>query len=153
MLVRLAGWCHDRRKIVLAAWLVAVIGFGIAGQAAGGALLKSFSLPGTESSRAFDILGRDFRRTGDTGQLVFRAERGSFDDPAVRRTIEPVIAELAKQLHVDSITSPYGNPQLVSENGRIAYAEIQFDVEANDVPLDLAKDMRGIAKRANTDAV
>ena len=134
MLPRLAGWCYDRRRLILAAWLLAVIGFSIAGQAASGALLKSFSLPGSESSRAFAILGRDFHRTGDTGQLVFRVTSGRVDDAAVRGAIEPVIAELSKQPHVASITSPYSpaRQRFVSHQGSVAYAEIPHAQHAFD---------------------
>ena len=84
VLQRLAAWCYDRRRRVLAAWLVAVIALSILGQVAGGSLLKTFSLPGTDSSDAFTILGRDFERKGDTGQLVWKAHGGE-TDPRARR--------------------------------------------------------------------
>ena len=73
----------------------------------GGALLKTFSLPGTESDRAFGVLEHEFARKGDTGDLVFEV-RGSGDvnSPAVRNEIEPVFAELRRQPHVVSVTSP-----------------------------------------------
>src|SRR5436305_12656192 len=105
MLTRLAGWCYDRRRLVVAGWVLAVVLFSIAGQAAGGSLLKSFTLPNPESSKAFAILGRDFKRTGDTGQLVFAAKGGgTVRDADVRRAIEPVMAELRRQPHVEAIT-------------------------------------------------
>ena len=153
MLERLAGWCYDRRRLVVAVWLLAVIAFSVAGQAAGGSLLKSFNLPGTESSKAFSILGRDFSRKGDTGELVFAVKGGGdVRDAEVRRAIEPVMAELRRQPHVESITSPY-TPQgarFIAARGKIAYAEILFDVQANDVPLNVGADMRDIASKANT---
>ena len=66
-LVRFAGWCYDRRRLVLLVWVIAIVGFSIAGQAAGGALLKTFDLPGSDAAKAFHILGQDFDRPGDTG--------------------------------------------------------------------------------------
>src|SRR5438309_2957529 len=126
MLTRLAGWCYDRRRLVVAGWVLAVILFSIAGQAAGGSLLKTFNLPHTESSKAFAILGRDFSRKGDTGQLVFAVKGGGdVRSPDVRQAIEPVMAELRRQPHVEAITSPY-SPQgarFIAANGKIAYAE------------------------------
>ena len=61
--------------------------------------------------------------------------------------------QLRKQPHVVSVTTPYdpAGARFISEDGKIAYAEILFDVQANDVPVDLATHMRSIAKDANTD--
>ena len=94
MLRRIASWCYRRRRVVVAAWIVALIGISVLGQTAGGNLLKTFSLPGTESQRAFDVLGQQFQRKGDTGDLVFKAKGGDVRAAAVRAEIEPVIAKL-----------------------------------------------------------
>src|SRR5262249_48322329 len=67
--------------------------------------------------------------------------------------IEKQIApELRKQKHVASVITPFepGGAQFFSGDGKIAYGEIQFDVQTNDVPVDVAKDMRGIVAKANT---
>ncbi|MCU1429496.1 MAG: hypothetical protein JWL83_3496 [Actinomycetia bacterium] len=153
MLRRLATFCYKRRRLVVAGWVAALVIISVLGQTAGGTLLKTFSLPGTESQRAFDVLSHDFARKGDTGYLVFKV-RGSGDvhSPAVRREIEPVFAKLRTLPHVVSVTSPYtpAGSRFISRNGTIAYAEILFDVQANDVPIDLAKQMRTIAKDANS---
>ena len=108
MLRRLATFCYARRRAVLATWLVLLVGISVLGKVAGGDLLKTFSLPGSESQRAFDVLSHDFERKGDTGDLVFKVRgagtrsprRGEGRDRAGSRT-------LRKQPHVASITSPY----------------------------------------------
>src|SRR4051812_9831514 len=94
-IVRLAAWCYDRRRRVLLIWIVAVVGFSIAGQAAGGSLLKTFDLPGSDAAKAFTVLGRAFDRPGDTGQVVWRATSGDPTDPAVQEVVEPLLKELA----------------------------------------------------------
>jgi len=155
-LARLARWCYRRRRWVVAAWLVLLIGVNALAQGAGGTLLKSFSLPGSESQRTYDVLGKEFKRTGDTGDLVFKAKGGkSVTNPAVRAAMEPVLAQLRAEPHVVSVSSPYDpqNARFVAANGSIAYAEILFDVQANDVPADLGTAMRGIASHANSDLV
>ncbi len=153
MLARLATFCYRRRWRVLIAWVVALVGISILGQTVGGDLLKTFSLPGTESQAAFDVLKKDFARKGDTGDLVFKV-RGSGDvfSPDVRTKITGVVEELRKQPHVVSITTPYdsGGEGFVSPDRRIGRAEILFDVQSNDVPLDVASHMRDIVKRANS---
>ena len=49
MLRNLAAWCYRRRRLVVVTWIVALIGVSVLGQTVGGDLLKTFSLPGTES--------------------------------------------------------------------------------------------------------
>jgi RND superfamily putative drug exporter len=153
MLRRVASWCYRRRRLVVGAWIVALFGISVLGSTVGGDLLKTFSLPGTESQRAFDVLGKDFQRKGDTGDLVFKVKgTGDVRSPEVRQEIRPVFDELRKQPHVVSVTTPYQSEgaRFISSDGKIAYAEILFDVQSNDVPIDLAKHMRAIAKDANS---
>ena len=49
MLRRIATFSYRRRRFVVGAWILALIGISVLGQVAGGTLLKTFSLPGTES--------------------------------------------------------------------------------------------------------
>ena len=157
-LVRFAGWCYDRRRLVLLLWVVAVVGFSIAGQAAGGSLLKTFDLPGSDAAKAFHVLGEDFDRPGDTGQLVWKASNGaSPTSPEVLAIVQPVLDDLAQQPHVAAVATPFdGNPanqRFVSTTQPIAYAEIQFDQRANDVDLAEAARMRSIVDAASNDTV
>ncbi len=154
MLARLATFCYRRRWRVLVAWIVALVGISVLSQTVGGDLLKTFSLPGTESQRAFDVLKKDFARKGDTGDVVVRVKgAGDINSPEIRAQFEKVVGELRKQPHVVSITTPYdpNGAQLRSpKDPKIARAEILFDVQSNDVPIKVGSDMRGIAKRANS---
>ena len=84
MLARLAASCYARRRAVLTAWIVVLVGVTALAKAAGGDLVKTFSLPGSESQRAFDVLRRDFARKGDTGDLVWRAKTGNWTARLVR---------------------------------------------------------------------
>src|SRR4051812_3021820 len=156
-LARFAGWCYDHRRRVLALWLVAVVAFSIIGQAAGGSLLKTFDLPGSDAAKAFHILDRDFDRPGDTGQLVWRSRGGAKPtDASVRDVVQPVIDQLTHQPHIASIASPFdGNPanqRFVSPKGT-AYAEIQFDQRANDVDIKEAARLRDLVRHANSRGV
>src|SRR4051794_3176774 len=108
LLRRLAHWCYRKRRVVVAGWLIALIGISVLGQTVGGDLLKTFSLPGSESQRAYDVLGADFQRKGDTGDLVFRVKGdGDVTAPEVAKELEPVFAELRKLPHVVSVTTPF----------------------------------------------
>ena len=156
VLQRLAGWCYDRRRRVLGAWIAGLVVFSVLGQVAGGSLLKTFSLSGTDASDAFTILGRDFQMKGDTGQLVWAVKGSGVDptSPEVQQTLQPVLDEIAKQPHVVSVTSPFNAPdqqsRLVSGDKPIAFAEIQFDIGANDVAPDEAAHMRDLVAKVNS---
>src|SRR6478735_959791 len=142
MLPRLAAWCYRRRRVVLISWIVLLIGVNVLAKTAGGDLLKSLSLPGTESQKTFDVMKADFKQTGDTGYLVFKADgEGGVHAAAVTNEIQNNLAPaLRKMDHVVSVTTPFdkGGERFVSQDGTIGYAEIQFDVQANDVPVNLA---------------
>src|SRR3954447_24113086 len=152
MLRRLAASCYKHRWRVLIAWVVLLVGVNVLAQTVGGDLLKTFSLPGSESQSAFDVLKRDFARKGDTGDLVFKVNgAATVTSPSVMAEIQPVMAELVGQPHVVSVSSPYdpANSRFISSGGKIAYAEILFDVQANDVPIDLATHMRSVVSKAD----
>ena len=153
MLRRLAAHCYQHRWRVLISWIVLLVGINVLAQTVGGDLLKTFSLPSSESGRAFSVLGRDFARKGDTGELVFKVRgTGTVTSQHVLNEIEPVMATLVQQPHVVSVSSPYdpANSRFISSGGKIAYAEILFDVQANDVPINLATHMRDVVSKANT---
>ena len=73
MLPRMAAWCYRRRRLVVVAWIVALVGVNVLAQTVGGDLLKTFSLPGTESQRTFDVLKQNFA-AGDTRRARVQGE-------------------------------------------------------------------------------
>ena len=153
MLRRVAAACYKHRWRVLVSWIIVLVGVNVLAQTVGGDLLKTFSLPGSQSQHAFDVLGQDFQRKGDTGDLVFKVRgAGSVTSAAVQSAIDPLMATLRKQPHVVSVSSPFdqANARFVSPGGKIAYAEILFDVQANDVPVTLATHMRDVVSKANS---
>src|SRR5215471_4352945 len=162
MLARLAAWCYRRRWRVLIAWIVILVGVNVVAQTFGGDLLKTFSLPGTESQRTFDVLKQDFARPGDNGKLVYRVKGdGNVHDPEVQQAVLAVANKLAAQPHVLCINTIYGTAgkapaacqepgQIAPKNNQIANADIVFDVQSNDVPLSVGSNMRGIVSKANT---
>src|SRR5712671_6768721 len=109
MLPKLAAWCYRRRRWVVVAWIVVLVGVNVLAKTAGGDLLKSLSLPGTESQRTFDVMKKDFARPGDTGYLVFKSKSADgVQAPAVFNEIERTLAPaLRKQPHVASVVTPY----------------------------------------------
>jgi len=118
---RLGPWCHDRRKLVLALWIAAlVVANGIAGSV-GEAYRQDFTLAGFESTEGFELLEAEFENgpaSPSSGTIVFEAEAG-ITDPAVRQQVEDLLAEVAAIEPVMVVESPYdpGGERLISTQG------------------------------------
>ncbi|HEX2294133.1 MAG TPA: MMPL family transporter [Actinomycetota bacterium] len=150
MLTRLARWSYRRRWPMLGLWVAALVAFNMLSSTAGGEYATDFSLPGTESQEAYDLLRERFpQESGDNAQVVFRAEEG-VGDPEVQRSIESLLAEIEDVDDVAAIQSPYSEAgaQNVSEGGEIAFANVQFEITATDVPVELVDELKALARAA-----
>jgi putative drug exporter of the RND superfamily len=152
MLERLARWCYRHRWRTLVFWIVLLVGSIALMNVAGGDYTAEFSLPGSESQAAFDLLEEKFpARAGDSATIVFEAQAG-VPDPEVQRAMEGVFAKVARLDHVVAVTSPYseGGARQISSDGRIAFADVQFDVGTGDIPLQVIKDLIQIGDAAES---
>jgi RND superfamily putative drug exporter len=134
---KLARWCFVHRRLVLLAWLAAVVGLTVLHGAAGSNYRDTFRLSGTESADALNLLQRNApKASGDTDRVVVAVKNGRVTDPAVRARVQAMLAKVGRLPHVASVVSPYapaGRAQ-VSRDGRIAYATVTFDRDAVAVP-------------------
>src|SRR6202044_848149 len=104
----LATWCVRHRRTVLAAWLVALVGLTFLSHSVGSAYKDSFSLSGTQSFEAQNLLERVApKAAGDREQIVIAVSSGKVTDPAVRARTEKILARVAALGDVDSVASPY----------------------------------------------
>jgi putative drug exporter of the RND superfamily len=136
-MVAFVRWCIGHRRRVVVAWLaVAVLATVVAG-AIGNSWATNFSLPGTQSQRAADLLTREFRtQSGDVDTVVFHVSRGTIDAPPVRAAITRLLGQVRGAPHVVGVISPYvprGAVQ-VSRDRRTAFATVQYDQRANLLP-------------------
>jgi RND superfamily putative drug exporter len=155
MLEKLTRWCYEQRRKVLGLWILAFIGFVILGQVAGGPFSTNFNTPGSDSKAALELLQKRFpARSGDTVSVVFKADNG-INAPGVKAKVDALLADLATKEHVVGTVSPYTpeGASGVSRDGKIAYGELQLDVQGNDVPVPVAKDMIADAMKASGDGV
>src|SRR6478752_272388 len=129
VVLSLARWCSDHRRVVVILWILVVVGATAAWQSAGSAYSNNFSLGDTGSQHAIDLLKSRFpAQSGDRDQIVIQADQG-IKDPAVRTRISGMLDQVAKLPHVSQVVSPYsadGSSQ-VSRDGKIAFASVVFD--------------------------
>ena len=84
-MLKLTRWCISHRRQVVVGWVaIAVLTTVLAG-AVGRQYATNFSLPGTESQRASDLLQREFKtQSGDLDTIVFHVSHGTVASAAVR---------------------------------------------------------------------
>jgi putative drug exporter of the RND superfamily len=152
VLASLALWCFRHRRTVVIGWL-AVIGV-LAGLTAsiGTAYSDSFSLPGTESTKALSLLSSAFpAQAGDSDTIVVHVRSGSVHDPAVQSKVSSMLGQVGKSPSVAAVTSPYAaaGARQISKDGRTAYANVSFAKQAHELPkadvqhvIDLAQSAR-----------
>ncbi len=134
----LARWCFRRKYVVLAIWVTALVVLGGLSASAGTGYTDSFSLPGTESTTALNLLTDNFNtESTDTNQVVFAAD--DVNDPATKARIEKTLDAIAKGPHVERVDSPFAEgagARQISKDGKVAFASVHMDGEQPiaDVP-------------------
>ena len=133
---RIGTWCYDHRRRVITLWALLLIVVSVAGRA-GGSDFKDKLLGGdTESQHARTLLERSFpSQAGDVAQVVFRADNAG-GTTGVKTSIDSTVAELRGIGHVTAVRGPFddGATGQVSPDGHTAYAVVQFDNTADELP-------------------
>ncbi|HEY9557237.1 MAG TPA: MMPL family transporter [Acidimicrobiales bacterium] len=146
LLYRLAHWCVRRRRIVLAAWLTALIGAVALAVVADGEASSAFEMPGTESQAAADLLADRFpSESGSTARIVFTTSDGSsLDEPLYAEAIGTMLEDLAQRPGVAEVADPFESGS-ISADASIAYADVTYAMPVEEVPLSAFDDMESAA--------
>src|SRR5580700_1260922 len=149
----LATWCVRHRRLVVLFWVGVLVVVSLISRVAGSDYSNSFSLPKTESADAINLLeAASPTVSGDVDQIVFTASGSGVRNPGVVDRINSMLAREAKVPHVSNIVSPYG-PQgatHVSKDGKVAFATVTFDKQAQNLSTAIAKDLVTTAQSADT---
>jgi putative drug exporter of the RND superfamily len=121
---------------VIASWLGIVVLLVVLVATVGGSLRDEFEIPGSDTQKATDLIEEEFAsEQGGVLNLVFAAPEGErLDTPERRAAIQDAIAELKTaefkptedEAGLESVGNPFSEDTF-SNNGRIGYAEAQFD--------------------------
>ena len=153
LLQRLAGSCYRNRWRVLGGWAVLVVALVSLNTTAGGEFLDDFDLPGSESQAALDLLEEHgfAARAGFSGQVVVAAD--DVRDPQVERAVTGFLDEVRGAIGPGEIISPYtpAGTQQISDDGTVAYAELNLDDRDSDEYTALGEEIRELADEANAD--
>ncbi|MDO8211039.1 MMPL family transporter [Conexibacter sp. CPCC 206217] len=131
VLNRLGRVAFRRRRLVLALWL-ALFGVMVVGAATlSGPTTGTFSIPGTESQQAIDLLQERLpQASGASGRIVFAAPVGEPLTGARRAAVQTAVAAVASAPGVLAASDPFADG-LVSRDGRIALSQVSFDDPAD----------------------
>lgn len=137
LLYRIGRFCFRARRLVLALWIAAIVALGASAAAWSAPSVTTFSLPGTESQRALDLVESRFGESLDRGtaRVVFTAEDGQITSEGLRAQVDEVIAELAAAPEVAAVSDPY-EAQTVSPDGRIMLAEVGYETSFAEIDGD-----------------
>ncbi|MFL6135972.1 MAG: MMPL family transporter [Nocardioidaceae bacterium] len=145
VLYRLGRLAFRRRGVVVLLWAVVLAGFGVGAATLAGPTSNSFSIPGTESQKAMDLLSQRMPGVNaDAAQarVVFVADAGSgttLTTPAARNAVESAVSGMSNLPRVTSVTDPFTS-RAVSADQRTAYATVTYSVPATDLsPSDQAR--------------
>src|SRR5262245_12881421 len=134
MLTRLGRACYRRRWLVLVGWAGLLAGLMSLSSAYGGEFVNDFTLPGSESQVAQEVLEAHGFPThaGESGQVVFAAD--DVNDRAVRGGMRDLFAGLDRALAPVDIISPYtdAGKRFVNDDGTIAFAIIHMGDRTED---------------------
>ncbi len=150
----LAGWmkmCATHPWRVVATWVGIIATLIVLVMTVGGSLRDEFEIPGSDTQRATDLIESEFAsEQGAVLNIVFAAPEGErLDTPERKEAIEKAIALLQSPEYsaakgaepvdgepkLTSVADPF-TPDTFSKNGRIAYAEAQFDQTIEDTDRD-----------------
>jgi RND superfamily putative drug exporter len=152
---RFATWITGHRKTVILGWIVALVGFIFIAGSVGSDFSEEFSLPSSDSKEALDLLENRFpAQSGDSAQIVYKSDAG-VEAPPVKRKMEKVFADVEKLPHVSEVAGPYerGGAGAVSDNGKIAYATVQFNVTTDKLRDGEVKKVMTTAQNAAQDGL
>ncbi|WP_406125939.1 MMPL family transporter [Streptomyces sp. NBC_00989] len=154
VLYRLGRLAFRRRWYVTVLWVVILAGLGFASARAADAPATTFSTPGVESQRAFDLIQQRFpgaQADGAVARVVFVTPDGrEITTGTDRAAVVRLVDEVSGGPQVASAVNPF-QAGAVSKDATTAYSTITYTVQASDLT-DTAKDNLENAARQARDA-
>jgi putative drug exporter of the RND superfamily len=142
---RLASWSQRRRWPAVVLWLAVLAAVTAGARVAGSDYQNDFSLPGTESQRALDMVQKHAPAQAGTAVQIVLADPDGIRTPGTRERVTPMLDRVGHLPHVASVHSPYANPAAIARDGTVGFATVTLDGSAQQVP---AADVRAIIDTA-----
>ncbi|GGW41787.1 MMPL family transporter [Streptomyces xantholiticus] len=136
-LYKLGRSAFRRRRLVALLWVALLAIAGVGAATASTATSSSFSIPGTEAQKAFDLLEERFpggSADGATARVVFKApDDEKMTEAGHKAEVEKAVSELkAGSDQIASVTDPY-IAGAVSKDGSTAYISVTYKVSSMEL--------------------
>ncbi|MGN9793513.1 MMPL family transporter [Streptomyces sp. OZ13] len=136
-LYKLGRSAFRRRRLVALLWVALLAVAGVGAATASTATSSSFSIPGTEAQKAFDLLEERFpggSADGATARVVFKAPDGEkMTDAGHRAEVDKAVSELKDGSdQIAAVTDPY-TAKAVSRDGSTAYVSVTYAVSSMEL--------------------
>ncbi|MFD9908923.1 MMPL family transporter [Streptomyces sp. NPDC059063] len=153
-LYKLGRLAFRRRHFVALIWVALLTLAGVGAASAPTAASSSFSIPGTEAQKAFDLLDErvpEASADGATARVVFKApDGGKVTDPAVKANIQKTVTALKSGSdQVASAADPFA-ARTVSKDGTTAYASVTYKVTSMELTDDSRDALEKTTDKART---
>jgi membrane protein YdfJ len=148
-LYRIGGWAFRHRRVVLVSWLVALVAVMASAAAFSGKTSNEFSVPGTESQVAQDLLEDKFSEaSGGSARVVFAASEGEkLTDAENKAAVMESVERASKAPEVIAVADPYQS-KTISKDGRTGFADVYYPVKAEEVEKTSADALEASVKPA-----
>ncbi|MFC9845661.1 MMPL family transporter [Streptomyces sp. NPDC060223] len=150
-LYKLGRLAFRRRHFVALIWVALLTLAGVGAASAPAAGTSSFSIPGTEAQKAFDLLEQrnpGMSADGATARVVFKAPAGEkMEDAENKATVEKAVEALGDGSEVTSVTDPY-KANSISKDGSVAYAQVSYKVSGMELKDSSKEALEDTAKEA-----
>ena len=148
MLRRLVTWSYDRRRRVVVLWIGAVVAASVLAGVAGGDSAQDFTVPGSDSAKAVELLRERFPRfAGGTADVVYTAADG-ITGPDIAARVDALVGDIAGVDHVLA-----AEPGPVSSDGSTGVVQVRFDQDAQRLPAESVERVMDLAGEAEGDGL
>jgi putative drug exporter of the RND superfamily len=169
MLERLGRFAARRHWAVIAVWLVIAVVLVVAAGRWGGKTNDNFSIPGTGSSQALDLLEQNAPGLGNASvNVVYQASNGAITDAGNEAAVQQAITALKAVPNVANVSNPFQPllpptvtpqtevvpgvtaqqlvPSPISPDGKTALVSVQLNQAVTDLPSDTFQKLQAAAQ-------
>jgi RND superfamily putative drug exporter len=152
-LYRLGWFSFRRRWLVTSVWVLVLALAGVGAATLSGPISNSFSIPGTESQKALDLVGERMPGSGAdaaSARVVFVADAGErVSDARPAAAVTAALSRITALADVASVSDPFAT-KTVSRDGSTAYATVTYTIKAEEITVEQQDQLFGAGRSAET---
>ena len=151
LLYHLGRFSARRHWLVIATWVGCVVALAAVSHAVGEKTSDNLNLPGTDSTRATDLMGKRLpAQANGSNPLTLKVDSGKLTDSKNEKAVEQTVTALKHTPHVISVVDPTtkeGAPFL-SKDKTIGYIPVALDLGQGDLTTEQAQAVLDAAQPA-----